>query len=94
MHAEKHVVIDKSVALIAPVEGADEVGFRAGIDIVRPDQPQHLAKPGHRLHQHGRAHHAVTDTLDPGGPGMDAHQLAGPVVGFRAGVEFLVGHRN
>ena len=86
------VVVDVFFALIDPVEGGDDVVFRAGIDIVRADQAKVLAVPGDGRLEIGGDEDGVAQTLDVRGAPFQAGQLADPAAVVAADVDGVLAH--
>src|SRR5215813_13716907 len=85
-HAEERVVVDVLVAAVDSVERADDVVLAPRVDVIRADEAQRLAEPGHRLADLGRAEHTVADALDGRGRFGESEHAARAAEGLIAGV--------
>src|SRR5947208_824361 len=92
--AQEHVVIDEGLAAVAAVERGDDVVLRAGVDVVRAEEAEHLAIPLDSLFCVLRHDDAVGDALHLRGPAREAHQLAGAPQFPVAPVEHVLARRQ
>src|SRR6267143_171636 len=92
--AQEHVVIDESLAAVAAVERGDDVVLRAGVDVVRGEQAEHLAVPLDSLFCVLRHDHAVGDALHLRRAALEAHELAGAPQFAVAPVEHVLARRQ